>query len=412
MLLLIIPPLYIASNAVIYSDTQNHWAVDYIDDVTNRGIMTGTGTNTFSPSVDITRGSFALVLANTLGRRAVNNVSNTGLSDVASGKYYTGAAMWAVETGIMETVNSFFSPSDPLTRAEAAMAIVRFCRYYGCYDDSINCVAEYYDCNNYDDDEQEEIGTAIKWGFMSPSGGYFNPEGTVSRGEVCVIIHNLFTIHVPNLESTKYAFNQPNFMWVNRGYGLDWYTSDELNMAWYSLITITDNYGNALMNDSIISQAYDTYIDTGKVIGGEASNSLYAKINFQVSSESYWESMTGETRSTACDYAFTDIQNTDNVVMTINNASWITNKNIDYATVYISPYLKEAVENANRSSNDIYEYHSSVNIVAHELMHVLGFGHSTNESTQTLIWEVNRDLDYLCFYDYRAINEKYFDADY
>lgn len=401
-LILIIPMFCVPTNAVIYSDTQNHWAKDYIDYVTDKGIMVGTGTNIFSPSDDIKRGAFALVLANTLGRRAVNNVGNTGITDVESGKYYTGAAMWAVETNIMDKIGWYFMPSELLTRAQAASAIVRFCQYYGINCRVVNNIPQFYDCYEYTAEEQDEIENAIRWGFMSATSGNFNPDDTVSRAETAVIIHNLFTIHLPYMESTKYILNDSMYKWVNGSYEAD----GDIIMPWYNLHTIRDNYGTVLMDSDIIAEAFDAYIDSGKFTAPDTVSEEYAKIKFEIPSETIWEYYTSETRESLDGvYALTKLRNTSNVEITPESVIGLTNKNINYATIWVSPLLKETV----------YQYHTSigkefcaVNIIGHELMHVLCFGHTIDAPTISFVKGGNHPLRHLSFYDYRAINDKYY----
>ena len=156
-----------------FTDVANHWAKDAINYVTDKGMMNGTGSNTFSPNASTTRGMLMTVLARYAGedttggatwyekgmnwakakgvsdgtnptvkitreqlvtmlyRYAGSPAANGSLdsfSDAASVNSYAANAMqWAVANGIVNGLNGKLNPQNNATRAQVAAILMRFC---------------------------------------------------------------------------------------------------------------------------------------------------------------------------------------------------------------------------------------------------------------------------------------------
>ena len=156
-----------------FTDVANHWAKDAINYVTDKGLMNGTGSNTFSPNASTTRGMLMTVLARYAGEdtaggatwyeKGMNwakakgvsdgthptvnitreqlvtmlyryagspkaNGSLNSFSDAASvNSYATNAMQWAVANGIVNGLNGKLNPQNNATRAQVAAILMRFC---------------------------------------------------------------------------------------------------------------------------------------------------------------------------------------------------------------------------------------------------------------------------------------------
>jgi len=137
---------YLSSANGTLPDAQTY----YLDVVLARGIMLGyedsTGARTkFGPDDPVTRGQVATMLyrlshpdaTDTTDAKAISHVGNeSGLPDVARGKYYTAAVNWAVEAGVVsgyrDSVDRYFAfgADDPISREQLATMIGRFCVGY------------------------------------------------------------------------------------------------------------------------------------------------------------------------------------------------------------------------------------------------------------------------------------------
>ena len=87
-------------------------------------ITSGTSATTFSPNDPCTRAQIVTFLWRAAGSPTVN--ASNPFTDVAKGKYYYDAVLWAVENGITSgTTATTFSPDKECTRAEAVTFLYR-----------------------------------------------------------------------------------------------------------------------------------------------------------------------------------------------------------------------------------------------------------------------------------------------
>ena len=173
-----------------YSDVSaNDWFASAVDYVTDKGMMNGTGTNTFGPKANTTRGMVVTVLY-----RLENEPSTAAASftDVASGAYYANAVAWANANGIVTGYgNGKFGPNDKVTREQLAAILYRYAQYKK-YDVSVG-----EDTNIMDFDDVRQISSyavpAIQWacgaGVMSGKSTYtLDPKGDATRAEVAAML--------------------------------------------------------------------------------------------------------------------------------------------------------------------------------------------------------------------------------
>ena len=152
---------------------KSDWFADAVAYVTDKGLMNGTGSDTFSPNASTTRGMLMTVLARYAGedttggspwyQKGMNWAKANGVSDgtnpevnitreqlvtmlyryagspAASGSldnfsdastvssYAVNAMQWAVANGIVNGSNGKLNPQNNATRAEVAAILMRFC---------------------------------------------------------------------------------------------------------------------------------------------------------------------------------------------------------------------------------------------------------------------------------------------
>ena len=90
-----------------------------------QGVAQGTGANTFSPNRTCTRAEAVTFLWRAAGAPSVGG--NSGFSDVPAYEYYAAAVTWAHQNGIAEgTSSTAFSPNQTCTRAQIIEFIYRW----------------------------------------------------------------------------------------------------------------------------------------------------------------------------------------------------------------------------------------------------------------------------------------------
>ncbi|MBE6951924.1 MAG: hypothetical protein E7452_00005, partial [Ruminococcaceae bacterium] len=167
-----------------------HEATDYA--LTN-GLMGGYGNGYFGPNDALSRGMLVQILYNLEGKPAVGG--EMPFTDVAEGKYYVDAIMWAQQNNIVGGYgNGLFGPDDSITREQLATIMWRYAKYKG-YDVS---VGENTNILSYDDafDVAEWAIPAMQWacgsgmiqGIADGSTMNLAPQGNATRAQAAAIL--------------------------------------------------------------------------------------------------------------------------------------------------------------------------------------------------------------------------------
>ncbi len=141
-----------------FTDVKKNWSYEPIKYVYETGLMNGTCDGTkFSPDMNLSRGMVVTVLYRNDGSPKENYVNS--FVDVAEGKYYSTAAAWAYENGIVNGTGNndwgepIFSPDNHITRAELATMFARYAAYK-----HVDTTANTADISSFPDS-----GSVAKW---------------------------------------------------------------------------------------------------------------------------------------------------------------------------------------------------------------------------------------------------------
>ncbi|GGH35847.1 endo-1,4-beta-xylanase [Paenibacillus segetis] len=105
-----------------FSDTDGHWAADYIRALHRAGIVNGTGNGAFNPDQEITRAEMAAILARILNMSAANG---TKFSDI-NGNWAADYINQLSQAGIVNGVgDGKFAPKATATRDQSVAIIMR-----------------------------------------------------------------------------------------------------------------------------------------------------------------------------------------------------------------------------------------------------------------------------------------------
>ncbi len=110
--------------AATYGDTNGHWAESSIDRWSNAGVVHGTGAGEFNPNGDMSRAEAAQIFANLLRLKETTSIS--GYSDVDASAWYVDAVSKCVAAGILNgTGGNTMSPGMTVTREQTFVMIAR-----------------------------------------------------------------------------------------------------------------------------------------------------------------------------------------------------------------------------------------------------------------------------------------------
>lgn len=135
----------------------NHSGIEFCLD---NGIMTGTGTDTFSPDDTITRAQFATMFYRLAGSPYTDESSQ--FTDLTQ-DWYKKPVAWAAANGILKgTGAETFSPDDTVTREQIAAVFYRYAKAKGL---DVSNVSSGLDSYNDYSEISDYAKTAVEWCF-------------------------------------------------------------------------------------------------------------------------------------------------------------------------------------------------------------------------------------------------------
>ena len=168
-----------------FTDTLEHWAKDYINDLYDKGIVTGVTKTTFAPESSIKRGDFVLMLYRAAGKPETEAVAT--FTDVSGDDYYARAIAWAESVGIAQgTGDGLFNPQSVLTREQAFTLVYRALASLGIeYTDGLaESLAVFTDTDTLAEYAQTPTATLVEMGVVAGSDGLLTPRSEMTRAQM------------------------------------------------------------------------------------------------------------------------------------------------------------------------------------------------------------------------------------
>lgn len=164
----------------------NHWASTYIEDMANRGIITGYGDGLFGPNDQITRAQFATMLCRAAELSTTTNAST--FSDVSSSDWFAQYVEAAKPYISGYNNNSYFNPNTNAIREDIAIALVKYKNYdISAYDEEVlkNTFTDWQEINS---NARPYVYAAVKNKLIN---GYddntFRGQANITRAEAATL---------------------------------------------------------------------------------------------------------------------------------------------------------------------------------------------------------------------------------
>ncbi len=165
------------------------WAAEAVDYLTEKGVASGIGNHLFSPDSQIKRCDFVVLLDKALKLKEINKRAY-GFNDVNEDDYFFDSVINAKGNGVVTNVGSFF-PELEITRIDAfimmykALDVQGYVKNFGSTDTSM--YADEDDLVNIN--SKIAVGTLTSMGILHGSDGYINPNTSIERSEMAVLIY-------------------------------------------------------------------------------------------------------------------------------------------------------------------------------------------------------------------------------
>ena len=175
------------------ADIEGHWAKDDIQEMYDRGYVTGIGENQFAPDLAITRGQFAAIITRML---KLPKASYEGIfNDVAENSWYAIPIEAAARAGILNGVgNGAFDPDRAITRGQMAKILTNAYQYAGGPSTDLKDIT-FTDSGQFADWEIPGIIQANTLGLMTGrDDGSFDNLASATRAEATVTLKRLLDL--------------------------------------------------------------------------------------------------------------------------------------------------------------------------------------------------------------------------
>ena len=182
-----------AMNLVCASDlfrdvAENTWYHEGVDYMVRQGYMDGMGGGLFGVNGTMTRGQMVTILYRIAGKPSVEGLENP-FRDVAEGRYYTDAVIWAAANGIVEGMEEgVFAPEGAVTRQQVAVILYR---HSGAEAGNEDLLSSYPDGKQVAPYARQAMNWAVSQGLIRgvENGGVttLSPAATATRAQMATI---------------------------------------------------------------------------------------------------------------------------------------------------------------------------------------------------------------------------------
>ena len=172
---------------------ENGWYHTGVDFMVKNGFMNGVADDAFDVDGNLTRAQLVTILYRIAGEP--ESTATNPFADVADGRWYTTAVIWAAENGIVKGVNTTtFAPNDQITREQIATILFRYAKA----EKVEGKLAGFPDAEKISDYAADAMAWAVEQGLIngiSESDGktYLAPQETATRAQIAVILMRYLT---------------------------------------------------------------------------------------------------------------------------------------------------------------------------------------------------------------------------
>ncbi len=173
-------------------DSSLLWAVEAIDYLYDKGVVTGIGSKQYLPNSRVTRGDFMLMLYRALDFKST---APGNFSDVPKGSYYYEAIAAAKALGIAQGDGTHFYPNSPISRQDAMVLVARSLEFarINIPSGSSSDLRSFTDRNMISDYAVKAVASLVKAEIIKGDGSRIHPQKNITRAEMAVIFQRVLT---------------------------------------------------------------------------------------------------------------------------------------------------------------------------------------------------------------------------
>ncbi len=171
-----------------YDVTEDAWFYEYVNALTEKGIVSGDGTGNFNPNGLVTREQFVKMVVLASGIELSEN--KNAFKDADSNAWYVPYIMAAKENGVVQGIDeSNFGIGTNISRQDMAVVIERILESNGYKPEPSS--EQFADDNLMSSYAKNAIYSIKSLGIINGYNGMFNPKEALTRAEASKVIYSL-----------------------------------------------------------------------------------------------------------------------------------------------------------------------------------------------------------------------------
>lgn len=172
---------------------QDDWFFEDVKWACEEGFMTGMSDNSFAPMDDVSQAVIVVVLSRMAGAD-LSRFHDLPDSTVAANKWYTGAAIWAKQSGLLPA-DSVFTGSAAVSREEMAVILSKYLQNMGKDTTVPARIIEFADAEDMSQAGNDAFQVLCACNvFSGTGGGRMNPAGSMTRAQFAALVHRIADI--------------------------------------------------------------------------------------------------------------------------------------------------------------------------------------------------------------------------
>ena len=170
---------------------RDDWYYDAVVYVYENGLMIGMDETHFSPSSTLTRAQIVTILYRMADSPDVTGTCAFG--DVAEGKWYSDAVLWAAQNGITKGVSAnVFAPNEAVSREQMFTFVARYAAFTGVDTTTEGDLSAFPDADTVSDYAVDALTWAVEAGIVNGmDSGKLEPRATSTRAQAAQLIMKL-----------------------------------------------------------------------------------------------------------------------------------------------------------------------------------------------------------------------------
>lgn len=186
-------------NPVSFSDMNDHWAKEVVNELGSRLVVSGVGNKNYAPDAMVTRAEYITALVKGLGLPVQTKAVK--FTDVGIDKWYNPYVFTADDFGLIDQWRSVskLEPNRAITRAEAAQLIENALNWSTLdrsltEDEITQLLSGYEDYASIPKDSRKAIALCVKHNIMVGRYNQIAPQAEMTRAEMATMILKLLKV--------------------------------------------------------------------------------------------------------------------------------------------------------------------------------------------------------------------------